>query len=462
MNLSIFDLFSIGIGPSSSHTLGPMRAAKQFCLALNDQHLVSSCNALTITLYGSLAHTGMGHGTDHALILGLLGENPEKISPDHIPALIDTVYDQKSIAILHQQSVDFDPFTNIVYNTHEQLPLHTNGMRFCALGADGDVLLERDYYSIGGGFIIEHEDELQPTGLASPTFPFHTMEALLAHCHKEDKSISEIIEINELSWRSPKDIALACHNIWQAMDSCITRGLTHSGILPGGLKVRRRAPELYEKLQNDTAMQMDQFYQLNWLNTFAMAVNEENAAGGRVVTAPTNGAAGIIPAIFRYFMMFHTPADEQAFNLAIQTYLFTAGAIGLLFKTTASISGAEMGCQGEVGVASSMAAGGLTAILGGSPEQVEKAAEIAIEHHLGLTCDPVKGLVQIPCIERNAMGAVKALNAANLALSESSVEHKVSLDKAIITMRDTGKDMLTKYKETSLGGLAVAVNIPNC
>ncbi len=449
MNFSIFDLFNIGIGPSSSHTIGPMRAAKQFINSLNASSLLTKTTHITIDLYGSLAYTGKGHGTDMALTMGLAYFDPETIDPDAIPKLLGIIIANGNILTLKNHKILFNQSTDIILHFDELLPGHTNGMQFKAYN-NAELLKTEIYYSIGGGFIVNSDPITANSTNNSklPPYPFEAAAELLTHCVNADKSIAEITFANELTWRTATQIEQQAILVWETMNNAIMRGISTNGTLPGGLKVPRRAAKLYEKLKNKAIS-------TEWLNVYAMAVNEENAAGGRVVTAPTNGASGIVPAVLKYYQEYYNNNDPQK----VVEFILTAGAIGSLFKKGASISGAEMGCMGEVGVACSMAAAALVAVLGGTVLQVEQAAEIAIEHHFGLTCDPVKGLVQIPCIERNAMGAVKAVNAATIALLEEG-KHIVSLDNAIKTMRETGRDMLTHYKETSMGGLAV--NVPEC
>ena len=460
MAISIFDLFKIGIGPSSSHTVGPMRAAKRFLrsLAEHPQELVQT-KRLRVDLYGSLALTGLGHGTDKALILGLSGQEPDLVDPATIDAIVQQVRDTKLIATENALSIAFDPKKDIGWQRRKALRLHPNGMTFQALAESGQVLYERTYFSIGGGFVVNEEtaeqDRLKMDQSKVP-FPFKTAAELLATCQATTKTVAEVQHQNELSWRDQTAISTQIQTIWQAMSDCIDRGCQTEGVLPGGLKVVRRAPALYRELTQKPERHLrDPLTILDWVNLYALAVNEENAAGSRVVTAPTNGAAGIIPAVGKYYEEFVPGSSRHG----IETYLLTAGAIGILYAENASISGAEVGCQGEVGVACSMAAGGLAAAMGGTPQQVEQAAEIGMEHNLGLTCDPIAGLVQIPCIERNAMGSIKAINAARIALKSDGVHH-VSLDSVIRTMKATGADMKTKYKETSRGGLAV--NVTEC
>lgn len=460
MAVSVFDLFKIGIGPSSSHTVGPMRAAARFVQRwLDDKNVTATCARIRVELFGSLAHTGRGHGTDKAIMLGLEGEWPDQVDPDTIPSRLERIRHDKKIRLLSGHIITFDEKTDLIFNKRQKLPFHSNGMRFTAYTKDGNELATRDYYSVGGGFVVNQDEAAEDRIVADTTplpFAFTTGDALLKLCEESGKSIAAVMLENEKVWRSEADIRSGLLTIWKAMTDCVNRGIRESGVLPGGLKVQRRASSMVAELTKrpETALK-DPLTILDWVNLYALAVNEENAAGGRVVTAPTNGAAGIIPAVLHYYDRFVPGANEQG----IIDFLLTAGAIGILYKENASISGAEVGCQGEVGVACSMAAGGLTAALGGSIYQVENAAEIGMEHNLGLTCDPIGGLVQIPCIERNAMGAVKAINAQRMAIRGDG-KHHVSLDKVIRTMRDTGRDMQDKYKETSRGGLAV--NIIEC
>jgi L-serine dehydratase len=461
--LSVFDLFKIGIGPSSSHTVGPMRAARQFAVRLRDAQLLDRAARITVTLYGSLGATGKGHGSDKAILLGLSGHEPDSVDVDAIAGIIEGIRSTQQLSLLGSHALPFDERRDLTFNHKDTLPLHSNGMLFAAYAGDGAGLLTGTYYSVGGGFVVAEAPtpgggtakRIVPDLTVLP-FPFRNGDELLALCEKEKTSIAQIMRRNERSWRSDAEINEGLLRIWQVMQACVKRGCETPGVLPGGYKVKRRAPDLYAQL---TAPQVagpaDPLIALDWVNLWALAVNEENAAGGRVVTAPTNGAAGIVPALMHYYARFVHGANDAG----IVDFLLTAAAIGFLYKENASISGAEVGCQGEVGVACSMAAAALTAVLGGSVRQVENAAEIAMEHHLGLTCDPVGGLVQIPCIERNAIGAAKAINVARMALRGDGT-HYVSLDKVIKTMRETGADMKTKYKETSRGGLAV--NIVEC
>jgi L-serine dehydratase len=457
--ISVFDIFKIGIGPSSSHTMGPWRAAQRF---LNEIKL-DQVESVQVELYGSLAKTGRGHGTDIAVQLGLNGDDPVSIPVDAVTPTIEKIQKTGKIRLAGKKEIDFNPEHHIVFHMDYALPYHANGLTFRAFYHDGTGA-SHTYYSIGGGFIVKEGDEHLSSEINLP-YQIEKAEDLSAFCSKLNKTIPEIVFANELMWRSPEAIRMGLLNIWEVMKLCIFKGCHTTGTLPGGLEVTRRAHPMSSKLLgtrtyhnvDDWMMQISRgghtFQQiLKWVSCFALAVNEENAAGGRVVTAPTNGAAGIVPAVLHYYDRFCPGANASG----VRDFLLTAGAIGLLYKENASISGAEVGCQGEVGVACSMAAGGLAAVMGGSPQQVENAAEIGMEHNLGLTCDPVGGRVQIPCIERNAMGSVKALNAARMALRGDGT-HFVSLDQVIKTMRDTGRDMMTKYKETSRGGLAVNV-----
>lgn len=457
MDISIFDLFNIGIGPSSSHTIGPMRAAKHFVEDLQNNRLLDKTVKLKIHIYGSLAFTGEGHGTHGAIFMGLMGYDPETISPKTIQIELKNIGEHNKLKILNKYEIEFNQEQDLIIELKDTLKYHTNAMKFIALDANNNETFKDIYYSVGGGFIVSEKDAEDTSNLKNTKtvkYHFDCCDELIKHCKNNNLSIAEVMANNETTWLTQQEIDNKLKLIWQTMSDSIENGIATEGILPGVLKVRRRAKALYEKIKNTQLKEHGN--DMVWLNLFAIAVNEENAAGHRVVTAPTNGASGIIPAVFKFYQMFY---DDTSFE-TVKKYLLTAGAIGLLYKKNASISGAEMGCQGEVGVASSMAAGALTAILGGNVQQVEKAAEIAIEHHLGMTCDPVAGLVQIPCIERNGMGSVKAVNSARLALFEDDISHKVPLDKAIQTMRDTGRDMCTKYKETSQGGLAV--NVPEC
>jgi len=456
MAVSVFELFKIGIGPSSSHTVGPMKAAHTFVQRLGDANLFGRLARVQVTLYGSLAFTGRGHGTDKAVMLGLSGNLPDQIDPDDIDEILEEIQRSGGIQLPENCRINFEQKTDLLFNKRETLPHHSNGMRFEAFDQNHEPILERDYYSVGGGFVVNHDEAAADQILKDKTelpFAFSSGDELLELCASHDMRIADIMMANEKVWRDEQEIRAGLLKIWAAMQSCIRRGYTSSGVLPGGLKVVRRAPGLYQRLsEEDKNEHQDPLKIIDWVNLYALAVNEENAAGGRVVTAPTNGAAGIIPAVLSYYDNFIPGSNEDG----IIEFLLTAGAIGILYLLNASISGAEVGCQGEVGVACSMAAAGLTAVVGGNVAQVENAAEIGMEHNLGLTCDPVGGLVQIPCIERNAMGSVKAINAQRLAL-QGDGSNKVSLDEVIKTMRETGADMKNQYKETSRGGLAVNV-----
>lgn len=459
MAISVFDIFKIGIGPSSSHTVGPMRAAMAFAQKLERQGLIAQTDRLKIELFGSLGATGKGHGTDKAVLLGLEGEAPDVIDTAIIPERLAAIRESGCIRLLRRYPLRFDEKADLLFH-RKVLPYHSNGMRFSVFDADGNELLQSDYYSVGGGFVVTGADAVADKLTHDDTrlpFPFTTGDALLKLCAAHGKPISAMMLSNEKAWLSEEQIRGNLLNIWQVMQACVERGLRTEGVLPGGMKVKRRAPNLYRQLVGEIPRQTPgvPVGTLDWVNLFALAVSEENAAGGRVVTAPTNGAAGIMPAVLHYYWRFCAGANEDG----VIRFLLTAAAIAILYKENASLSGAEVGCQGEVGVACSMAAGALAEVLGGTPEQVENAAEIGMEHNLGLTCDPVGGLVQVPCIERNAMGAVKAINAARIALRGDGT-HYVSLDKVIKTMRETGADMKTKYKETSRGGLAV--NLIEC
>ncbi|MGH8084067.1 MAG: L-serine ammonia-lyase [Lysobacter sp.] len=456
MAVSTFDLFKIGIGPSSSHTVGPMRAAARFIERwLIDNGDLERTARLRAEVFGSLALTGRGHGTDKAVLMGLEGHWPNLIDPDIIPAALERIRSSKRINLFGRHEIGFDEKHDLIMNKRQKLPFHTNGMRFTAFDANGDVIATRDYYSVGGGFVVNEDEAAEDRIVADTTavpYPFNSGDELLQQVADHGISIAQLMYANEEVWRPRVEIDAGLDEIWAAMKSCVERGIRSAGTLPGGLHVTRRAPLLHAELTARDAPQDDPLTMLDWVNLFALAVNEENAAGGRVVTAPTNGAAGIIPSVLHYYDRFVPNATLQG----VRDFLMTAAAVGILYKENASISGAEVGCQGEVGVACSMAAAGLTAAIGGNPSQIENAAEIGMEHNLGLTCDPIGGLVQIPCIERNAMGSVKAINASRMAMRGDG-KHKVSLDKVIKTMRDTGRDMQDKYKETSRGGLAVNV-----
>ncbi len=459
MAVSVFDVFKIGIGPSSSHTVGPMKAAAAFVTGLADRADRTAVERVTAELYGSLALTGVGHATDSAVLLGLLGEWPDTVDPERIPALVEGIRRDRRLALGGGPVIAFDPDRDLLLHKGETLPGHPNGMRLTARDAAGTLLDTRVYYSVGGGFVVTeeelHRNEPAP-GVPDVPYDFNSADEMLALARDSGRSIAALVRDNERVTRSDEEIDEGMRRIWGAMKGCVARGITQDGVLPGGLKVRRRAAALYRDAcsKAESALR-DPMAVMDWISVYAIAVNEENAAGGRVVTAPTNGAAGIVPAVLHYYDRFCHNASERG----IFDFLLTATAIATLYKKNASISGAEVGCQGEVGVACSMAAGGLAAAMGGTPAQIENAAEIGMEHNLGLTCDPIGGLVQIPCIERNAIGAVKAINAARLALNSDGLHH-VSLDKVIRTMRETGADMQTKYKETSLGGLAV--NVVEC
>ncbi len=463
MAVSVFDLFKIGIGPSSSHTVGPMRAARLFALRLQQDGVLARTARVRCDLYGSLGATGKGHGSDKAVLLGLSGHEPDTVDIEAIPVLLQAIHAKSRLFLLHGHGIGFSERRDLVFHRRETLPLHSNGMRFCAFDATGNELASHVYYSVGGGFVLSEEiaaDGRRRQTVAPDTtvlpLPFHSAAELLDIARQRGLSIAQVMRINERHWRSDDEIDVGLLKIWQAMQDCVRRGCRTEGLLPGAFKVRRRAPALYRDLtSHPEAALRDPLQVLDWVNLYALAVNEENAAGGRVVTAPTNGAAGIVPAVLHYYARFVYGATDRG----VIDFLLSAAAIGLLYKENASISGAEVGCQGEVGVACSMAAGALAAVMGGTPEQVENAAEIGMEHHLGLTCDPVGGLVQIPCIERNAIASVKAINAARMALHGDG-KHFVSLDKVIKTMRETGADMMLKYKETARGGLAV--NIVEC
>lgn len=460
MSISIFNLFSIGIGPSSSHTVGPMRAAKSFALNIKHKGVLSQIKRIQIELFGSLAFTGIGHGTDSAILMGLECEEPASIQPDSVLTRVQIIRSSQKLHLCNESNITFKDNTDLIFNFKDMLPFHSNGMRFTAFNSQHETIISSIYYSIGGGFIIT-EEEANKAPLAMNTtpdlpYPFTNAKTLIQLCENNQLSIKEIMLANECSMRPLEEVKMQISLIAETMHACIEKGCRTEGILPGILHVKRRAPNLYQKLlEKGKPKSHENVDSMEWLNLFAIAVNEENAAGGRVVTAPTNGAAGVIPAVLEFYLTFYSQAKTEH----IIDFLLTAGAIAILYKKGASISGAEVGCQGEIGVACSMAAGALTALLGGNLYQIENAAEIAMEHHLGMTCDPIEGLVQIPCIERNAMGAVKAVNATRLALLGDG-HHYVSLDKVIATMKQTGKDMMNIYKETSLGGLAV--NLPEC
>ena len=462
MAVSVFDLFKIGIGPSSSHTVGPMRAARMFTRSLEDNGKLPRVARIVIQLYGSLGATGKGHGSDKAVLLGLSGHEPDTVDVDRVPALLDEIRQAGRLRLGGTHGLPFDEAHDLIFFRTKSLPLHANGMRFVALD-DADVEIQATtYYSVGGGFVVSEavladgsrQKVIAPDATVLP-LPFTSAAELVALATTHGISIAELMRRNERHWRKDAEITSGLLAIWRVMQDCVERGCRTEGILPGGFKVRRRAAAFARTLGTFEQRPVDPLRIIDWVNLWAIAVNEENAAGGRVVTAPTNGAAGIIPAVLHYYVHAISNSNEEG----VVDFLLTAAAIGILYKENASISGAEVGCQGEVGVACSMAAGALCAVLGGTPDQIENAAEIGMEHHLGLTCDPVGGLVQIPCIERNAVASVKAINAARMALHGDG-KHHVSLDAVIKTMRETGADMLTKYKETSRGGLAV--NIVEC
>lgn len=461
MALSVFDLFSVGIGPSSSHTVGPMRAARMFARRLKNEGLLAHTASVRAELYGSLGATGHGHGTPKAVLLGLEGESPRTVDVEGADARVEEIRASGSLSLLGMHDIAFDADEQLVLHRRKALPYHANGMTVSAYDREGAPLLEKTYYSVGGGFVVD-EDAVAGENPIVPDdtvlkHPFRTGDELLRLTRETGLSISSLMLENEKAWRTEDEIRAGLLEIWRVMQACVARGMSREGILPGGLKVRRRAANTARQLRAEGAPQA---HAMEWITLYAMAVNEENAAGGRVVTAPTNGAAGIIPAVLHYWMNFAAHGCTEAEkDDGVVRFLLAAGAIGMLFKENASISGAEVGCQGEVGSACSMAAGALAEVLGGSPEQVENAAEIGMEHNLGLTCDPVGGLVQIPCIERNGMAAVKAVTAAKMSLRGDG-SHKVSLDKVIKTMKETGADMSVKYKETARGGLAV--NIIEC
>ena len=454
MSLSVFDIFKIGIGPSSSHTMGPMNAARDFAELLDVRGLLNGVSQVSAQLYGSLALTGRGHCTDLAILLGLEGMSPDTIDSKRVGPTLQRIRQDKRLSLLGRHEIDFDEPLNLLFHTDQVLPGHSNGMRFSAHDSAQKVLAREEYYSVGGGFVVRAGAAASGNASrAAPPFEFGSGEQLLELCKAQGLEIHELMLARERAWRSDAEINAGLMRIWQVMQDCVRRGFDAQGLLPGVLGVRRRAPKLYRQLTSGDPL--SPMHALDWVNAYALAVNEENAAGGQVVTAPTNGAAGIVPAVLHYYRRFESGADDGG----VARFLLSAAAMGMLYKQNASISGAEMGCQGEVGVACSMAAAGLVSALHGSNEQIENAAEIGMEHNLGLTCDPVAGLVQIPCIERNAMGSVKAINAARLALRGDG-SHKVSLDQVINTMRQTGLDMSTIYKETSQGGLAV--NVPEC
>ena len=457
MFLSVFDMFKVGIGPSSSHTMGPMVAAARFLDTLRASPFTA--HGVSASLHGSLAFTGIGHASDRAVILGLAGFRPDTFDAAKAETALAEIKDTKLVSPEGLAPLSFDPGADLKFDYGPALPGHANGMILSALDAQGDIILQETYYSIGGGFVVTADEHANPRAdSAGPDvpYPFTSAAAMLEMAKSSGRSIAEMKRANELSQMSADALDKGLARIWEVMEACINKGLTHDGILPGGLNVRRRAKAIHEGLEAEQGLNLTAPHTINdWMSVYAMAVNEENAAGGQVVTAPTNGAAGVVPATIRYYLS-HVPGASRE---RVGDFLLTAAAIGGIVKHNASISGAECGCQAEVGSAAAMAAAGLAAVLGGSPEHVENAAEIALEHHLGMTCDPVRGLVQVPCIERNGLGAIKAVSAASLALRGDG-QHLVPLDAAIETMRQTGADMSEKYKETSLGGLAV--NVPNC
>ena len=465
MTFSVFDLFTIGIGPSSSHTVGPMRAAKLFVDGLHQNGELQNVCRIKVELFGSLGATGGSHGSAKAVILGLLGQEPETVEVSKIDNILREVREERRLILNNYRAIGFDERTDLCMHRNNSLPFHPNGMKFSSYANSGTELTAKIFYSIGGGFVVDENAETQTKPLTHQThvpYPFTTGKQLLDIVEKTGDSISGIMRKNELTWRSKDDLELKLKDLWKIMEHSIDRGCQSEGLLPGGLKVKRRAKNLYRQLQATQANNKDSLEIIDWVTLYALAVNEENASGGRIVTAPTNGAAGIIPAVLKYHLTFSAAANQAD----IGKFLLTAAAIGILYKENASISGAEVGCQGEIGSACSMAAGALTEVSGGTPAQVENAAEIAMEHNLGLTCDPVGGLVQVPCIERNAMGAITAISASRMALRGDG-NHLVSLDKVIKTMRDTGRDMQDKYKETARGGLAVnvidiPVNVVDC
>jgi L-serine dehydratase len=456
MTLSVLDIFKIGIGPSSSHTMGPMNAARAFVDDLARRGLLEKVERVGAQVYGSLALTGLGHCTDRAILLGLEGHRPESLDASLVEPTLARIRGEGRLRLGGAREIEFDEPMELLFHRDQILPLHPNGMRFTAFDPDGRALYSEEFYSTGGGFVVRAEEfgrSVEGGREVQIPHPFESSQELLQRCRENGLEMHELVLANERAFRPDDDTRVGLMKVWAVMSECIEAGFHGTGLLPGVLKVRRRAPRLHRVLvESQQAGPLDA---MDWVNAFALAVNEENAAGGRVVTAPTNGAAGIVPAVLAYYRRFEHGSTEEG----VLRFLLVAGAIGMLYKRNASISGAEMGCQGEVGVACSMAAGGLVAALNGTPEQIENAAEIGMEHNLGLTCDPVAGLVQIPCIERNAMGAVKAINAARLAMRGDGT-HKVSLDQVINTMRQTGRDMSTIYKETSQGGLAV--NVPEC
>ncbi|MES2121918.1 MAG: L-serine ammonia-lyase [Chlamydiota bacterium] len=461
--VSVFELFSVGIGPSSSHTVGPMRAARLFVLELRANGHLANAHRITVELFGSLAMTGKGHATDIAVLLGLEGETPEEIDPSCVEERVSAITANARLTLCNEHSVKFDRENDLIFHMGKRFTFHSNALRFRAYNERREILHSAIYYSVGGGFVVTQEEALSPMvshGMDDAVpYPFQTCEELLRHCEENHFTIAELVLENEKTWKTEAEIRKGILHIWNVMKESVSRGLSQEGILPGGLNVKRRAKEMLSTLMANGGQMSDPSEIFDWVSLFALAVNEENAAGGKVVTAPTNGAAGVIPAVLHYYLKFIPNASEEG----IIRFFLTATAIGILYKDGASLSAAEMGCQGEVGVATSMAAGGLAAALNATNAQIENAAEIGMEHNLGLTCDPVGGLVQIPCIERNTMGAIKAINATRLALHGDG-DHRVTLDQVIAAMRQTGEDMQSKYKETSEGGLAlhVPVNLPEC
>ncbi|WP_293777622.1 L-serine ammonia-lyase [uncultured Oxalicibacterium sp.] len=462
MAVSVFDIFKIGIGPSSSHTVGPMRAARMFTCVLTEEGLLKNVARVQSAMFGSLGATGRGHATDTAVLLGLSGHEPDTVDVEQVERFLASIRNEQALMLGGTHRIDFCEAEDISLDGMKTLPYHANGMRFTAFDVQGKPLVSKVYYSVGGGFVVSEEmaqDHERGRSVAPNLdvlpLPFHSGADLLRIAAENTCTIAQIMLRNELHWRDEQEVVRRLLTIWRVMQQCVARGCRTEGVLPGKFKVRRRAASLAKRLRESPSAAADPLAVIDWVNVYALAVNEENAAGGRVVTAPTNGAAGIVPAVLHYYMNFVDGANEKG----VVDFLLTAAAIGMLYKENASISGAEVGCQGEVGVACSMAAAGLCAVMGGTPEQVENAAEIGMEHHLGMTCDPIGGLVQIPCIERNALASIKAINAARMALHGDGV-HYVSLDQVIKTMRETGADMMTKYKETSRGGLAV--NIIEC
>ena len=456
MAISVFDLFKIGIGPSSSHTVGPMRAAQVFATGLKQSGLLAQVGSVKAELYGSLGATGKGHGSDKAVLLGLEGEAPDLVDTEQVDGKLARIRGEHRLRLAGEHEIPFVEREHVVMYRRQSLPYHPNGMRITAFDAAGETLLSKVYYSVGGGFVVD-ESAAGADRIVDDTttlvHPYRSGDELLSQCRRKNLSISQLVLENERAWRTDAETRAGLLRIWEVMQLCVRRGCEKEGVMPGGLQVKRRAAEMYRKLSSaPEASLRDPLTTMDWVNLYALAVNEENATGGRVVTAPTNGAAGIVPAVLHYYRRFVPGANDDG----VVRFLLTAAAIGILYKENASISGAEVGCQGEVGVACSMAAGALAEVMGGTPEQVENAAEIGMEHNLGLTCDPVGGLVQVPCIERNAMASIKAINAARMALRGDG-KHFVSLDKVMKTMRETGADMKLKYKETARGGLAVNV-----